>query len=1407
MRTRTRTTPWWRATLGALLLTPALLAGCGGEHDEDLEPPQLEAQPAALQAPYGGTPHQVPGTIQAEAFDEGGEGVAWHDTTPGNSGNEGRATDVDLQTCGDTSGCGFNVGWTKAGEWLEYTAQVAYTGTYTFEARVASPGVGGTFHLEVDGKDVTGPLTIPDTGAWQQYRSVRKEGVSLSAGTRVLRLVLDAVGPNGWMGNVNAFQLTAVPDSVWLSDLAWTSATNFWGPVERDLSNGEERLRDGRPLTLQGVTYPKGLGVHAGADIVFPLDGAYTTFLSDIGVDDEVGSGGSVVFQVYADGALLFDSGLMTGASATKQVQVDVTGRQVLRLVVGPGTDGRGYDHADWAGAKLVRALQAEVDVGPVTGKGGRISYVLNTRGRVSLLISDASGRRVRELLKAAPRGAGRQVEVWDGLDDQGQPVPAGTYTWKLLSTPGFKAEYITALGTNYPVGVHYNDIGAGTGVGPRAVIADDTGIYIGAGKTENIDNALFKMSLDGKTRLWSAMHANDWEGVQAFALDGTRLYALATTVSGEIWVYDRITGARQTVMAIAAPSKPTDIAAHAGTLIIAFQTAGKVRWLSTQGTLLAEATVTSPRAVAVNASGQAYVLTDTEVRTLNRDGTSNPVVGGLVSPRSLDVDRANGDILVAEGGDSQQVLRFTASGTLIKPYGDHPGGRPQGAYTVSAQRSFRDVADVAATVNRGFYVAEPFAAPRRVARLNFDGAVEAEWYGGQVWAPWVVVDPDDVTTVWMTSQWGWLMKLKVDYAARSWRVVATYRYDNLASGLVGGHDNAWLWGIAKRNGMTYLVKQDNRATLRVDEANQRLVPVSWGATLTKGVPDVLKPWMPQGAVSARWTDAGNGDGVPQQGEVMFSTISPNRPWTPYTADFEFYYYEAGGVRRVRPASFNAVNAPFYDKFPDGDLFTTTPSRVTYVEDRWGSFFGKDPQSGALFGAFNDRASFGTSEDSFVVKWRADGTQEWIVGGPTLGSASAFVPPGAIGTFRRVAGVIDGSVVLTDFYEGPRPGTTYVWDTDGLWVGGLLENPDLTVAKGWQYGLGAETLTSVIQRDPVSGNVYFYGTAVNEVRVYRITGWDGWQRASGEVTLATAPGTPPGTGFRADFYSDTALTTHVGTQHLAAVDLSDRSLPTVRGVRWTGELLPSATGTWSFTVRATDGVRLWVDGRLVVDSWMDTSGSRDVTRTAELVADRRTRVQLEYYRRTSTGNCQLFWRPPGGTTQGVAVSRVVPTNPLSLEPEAAGTGLLGEYFNGTSFDPAKRVYTQVDSTVNFNWGNEKYGTLSTPPGVTYPFSVRWTGTLVPRQTGYYSMTPTLAGARLWVDGNEVAEPYERVRAERELIYLEAGRSYSVRVQFVAQYIHPSENRGAILRWATPAGTWPRTWEVVSSTQLFPATLP
>jgi hypothetical protein len=66
--------------------------------------------------PYGGTPWAIPGTIEAENYDLGGEGVAYHDTDATNNGGVYRTTEgVDLDTCADISGCGYKEGWINAG--------------------------------------------------------------------------------------------------------------------------------------------------------------------------------------------------------------------------------------------------------------------------------------------------------------------------------------------------------------------------------------------------------------------------------------------------------------------------------------------------------------------------------------------------------------------------------------------------------------------------------------------------------------------------------------------------------------------------------------------------------------------------------------------------------------------------------------------------------------------------------------------------------------------------------------------------------------------------------------------------------------------------------------------------------------------------------------------------------------------------------------------------------------------------------------------------------------------------------------------------------------------------------------------------------------------------------------------
>ncbi|MDX3108746.1 NPCBM/NEW2 domain-containing protein [Nonomuraea angiospora] len=143
------------------------------------------------------------------------------------------------------------------------------------------------------------------------------------------------------------------PGRTSLSDVAWTSAKNYFGPVERDTSNGDKAAGDGRPITIEGVTYAKGLGAHAPAEIEYYLAGRCSTVEFQAGIDDEVGAAGSADFEVWADGGRVAHSGVLTGAMPARKVTASVEGARYVRLVATNGGDNATSDHADFADAVI----------------------------------------------------------------------------------------------------------------------------------------------------------------------------------------------------------------------------------------------------------------------------------------------------------------------------------------------------------------------------------------------------------------------------------------------------------------------------------------------------------------------------------------------------------------------------------------------------------------------------------------------------------------------------------------------------------------------------------------------------------------------------------------------------------------------------------------------------------------------------------------------------------------------------------------------------------------------------------------------------------------------------------------------------------------------------------------------
>ena len=518
---------WWGNTTGPGSMLTA--------NNNDVVSTPFATTPFSLLADqsYLMLPSSTDGIIQVENYDQGGEGVAYHDVDSANLGlaNVRQPWGVDVQTTTDVGG-GYNVGYTKAGEWLDYTVNIAAAGTYDLDVRVAYSIAGGQFHFELDGVNITGTMTMPNTGGTQTWKTMTLKGLSLPAGVHVLRLVMDKNSSSGSVGNFNWFELrnenpipvpaapgnlaatltgptsvnlswtdnssnetgfiierstdgvnfslvtttapnvtgyidstvspattytyrvratngtgdsansnlstvaTPVPQqTVYLSDLSWTSATNGYGPVEKDMSVGQSGAGDGMTITLNGVMYAKGLGVNSVSDITYKLGGKYNWFQADVGVDDYQTVNGSVQFQVFADGVKIYDSGVMGPTSLTQSISVSVAGVKTLVLHVGDGGDGQAYDWADWAVARLLKDAPPMPPVAPA----GLVATAASGT-EIDLLWSDVTGEtgyrieRSSDGVHFTPIGTvAANVTMYADKTVSGP----GTYLYRVIATNG----------------------------------------------------------------------------------------------------------------------------------------------------------------------------------------------------------------------------------------------------------------------------------------------------------------------------------------------------------------------------------------------------------------------------------------------------------------------------------------------------------------------------------------------------------------------------------------------------------------------------------------------------------------------------------------------------------------------------------------------------------------------------------------------------------------------------------------------------------------------------------------------------------------------------------------------------------------------------------------------------------
>ncbi len=138
---------------------------------------------------WNNTPIPVPGRIEAEYYDTGGQGISYNDLDTLNKSGAFRTKEgVDIETTQDTSGQ-YNISWMQTGEWLNYTIDVAKTSIYDISSRVA--GFSGSFTLEVDNQVVGASISVA-TGGWQAWKDIAVKNISLEKGIHILKFKVNS---------------------------------------------------------------------------------------------------------------------------------------------------------------------------------------------------------------------------------------------------------------------------------------------------------------------------------------------------------------------------------------------------------------------------------------------------------------------------------------------------------------------------------------------------------------------------------------------------------------------------------------------------------------------------------------------------------------------------------------------------------------------------------------------------------------------------------------------------------------------------------------------------------------------------------------------------------------------------------------------------------------------------------------------------------------------------------------------------------------------------------------------------------------------------------------------------------------------------------------------------------------
>lgn len=437
-----------------------------------------------------------------------------------------------------------------------------------------------------------------------------------------------------------------------------------------------------------------------------------------------------------------------------------------------------------------------------------KISYTLPYAARVTLAINDANGQRVRNLVPAQPRKKGKNTERWDGLDDNGKPVPPGKYAYTAIYHQGIHTNWIMSFAnpgnptwdTADGKGAYYGDH-----TPPSAAAAAGNYVALGCPVGEAGQN-LIGCDLNGR-RIWG-QHARNAGGRMSLATDGTYLWvttSAATTVyrvkmaTGEYAPWEKTVadaeGRKVAVLDLPVAEKPgaSSLAVQKGILAICLPAENAVKLLDANtGEIKTSLSIPSPTSAAFLPDGSLVVLSSDRLFRLAADGTSTPFTAQTMAGGYAVAADAQGNVYLSVRGNTQNVQVFTPQGQPLREIGQR-GGRPHhGAFI---DQGMRNPVQIAIDSKGRLWVAEETNNPKRTSIWNTDGTLAFDLVGTTSYAGAGAINPHDPTMAFADS-----CVYKINLATGSWRPVYSLGRAN--------HPDAIFWPSA--GSRCRVVKRDN---------------------------------------------------------------------------------------------------------------------------------------------------------------------------------------------------------------------------------------------------------------------------------------------------------------------------------------------------------------------------------------------------------------------------------------------------------------------------------------------------------------------------------------------------------------------------------------------------------------------